>query len=84
MAEVYRVKVESDFLVLADDHQEAMTIASVLVDGINDELPGEAVAELYAYRIVRQDPLMRRMCVNFEGHADNQSSDAVGEEHAGT
>lgn len=78
MAKVYRIRVEADFYVLADDHGDATTIASVLTDGVNSELPGHATANLHAYEILRQDDYMRRQCVNYEGHADNQSSvDAV-------
>lgn len=70
MAKVYSIQVKADFLVLADDEQDAMTIASVLTDGINHELPGNCVADLYPYLIRRQDEEMRRQCVNYEGHAD--------------
>lgn len=72
MAKVYSIQVKADFLVLADDDQDALTIAAVLTDGINSELPGDCVADLYAYRIPRQDEEMRRLCANYEGYVDNQ------------
>ena len=72
MAKVYSVQVKADFLVLADDAQDAVAIASVLTDGIDSELPGNCVADLWPYLIPRQDEEMRRQCVNYEGHADNQ------------
>lgn len=71
MAKVYSIDVRANFLVLADDEEEAKLIASVLTDGINSELPGDCVADMYAYRIPRQDEDMRRLCANYEGHADN-------------
>lgn len=71
MAKVYSIQVTADFLVLADDEQEALTIASVLTDGINSELPGSCVADLYAYLIRNQSDGIRKQCVNYEGHADN-------------
>ena len=77
VAKVFRIRVEADFYVLADDHVEATTIASVLIDGVNHELPGDTVANLHAYQILRQDAFMRRQCVNYEGHADSQSPAAV-------
>lgn len=80
MAKVYSIQVKADFLVLADDERDAMTIASVLTDGINHELPGMCVADLYAYMIRRQDEEMRRQCVNYEGHADTHTST---EQHTG-
>jgi hypothetical protein len=70
MAKVYSIQVKADFLVLADDEQEAVTIASVLTDGINSELPGNSIADLYPYLIRRQDEEMRKQCVNYEGHAE--------------
>lgn len=72
MAKVYSVQIKADFLVLADDEQDARLIASVLTDGIDGELPGSCVTDTYAYQIPRQDEDMRRECVNYEGHADNQ------------
>jgi hypothetical protein len=74
MAKVYSIQVKADFLVLADDEQDAMTIASVLTDGINSELPGNCVSDLYPYLIRRQDEEMRKQCVNYEGHVDQQPS----------
>ena len=37
MAKVYSIQVKADFPVLADDERDAMTIASVLTDGINHD-----------------------------------------------
>jgi len=79
MAKVYRIRVEADFYVLADDHEDATTIASVLTDGVNEELPFNTTANLRAYEILRQDDYMRRQCVNYEGHADTVSADSISE-----
>jgi hypothetical protein len=72
MSKIYAIRISADFLVLGDDEQDAKTIASVLTDGINSELPGSCVADMYAYLIPRQDETMQRECVNYEGHADTQ------------
>jgi hypothetical protein len=77
MAKVFSIQVKADFLVLADDEQDAMTIASVLTDGIDSELPASCVADLYPYLIPRQDEDMRKQCVNYEGHADALTSEAA-------
>jgi hypothetical protein len=86
MAKVYRIRVEADFYVVADDHVDATTIASVLTDGVDEELPFNATSSLHAYEILRQDDYMRRQCVNYEGHAevvaaDSISADASGDKH---
>lgn len=83
MAKVYSVRVAADFLILADDEQDARTIASVLTDGINSELPGDSVVDLYPYLIQNQTEGMRRQCVNYEGHADNQTSAVTSTEKSG-
>jgi len=72
VAKVYSVQIKADFLVLADDEHDAVAIAAVLTDGIDGELPASCMADLYPYLIRRQDEEMRRQCVNYEGHADNQ------------